>query len=214
MTSLRFVFSLVGGVVCLSTQYAVVEALKVVNPNNPDDIDFRYGYAVSGIVLGVVFVIPYVLLVWAVQETYLGDDHMLPPELRGVAGFFRGLLIIAKNRAYLVCVTMFVLAWSVTNVVQSNLILYAAPPSHTALASRTCPVVSFAICLTTSPNRASSSPFSSSPLPARSSSGSGSSAASASATRTLPAWSYGCASTPPHPCSPSDVALSVLCICA
>lgn len=60
------------------------------------------------------------------QETYLGDDQKLPLELRGFKGFFRGLLIICKNKAYLICVSMFVLAWSVTNVVQSNLILYVA----------------------------------------------------------------------------------------
>lgn len=123
-------FSLVSGVACIFSQYAVIEALKVEkSPVNPDDVDYRRGYAVAGVSLGVAFIVPYVLLVWAVQETYLGDSLKLPPELRGFKGFFRGLVIIAKNRAYVITVSMFVLAWSVTNVVQSNLILCVEQPT-------------------------------------------------------------------------------------
>lgn len=59
MTTLRFVFSLVAGVACIFSQYAVIESLKVVNTVNPDDVNLRVGYAVSGLTLGAFFIILY-----------------------------------------------------------------------------------------------------------------------------------------------------------
>ncbi len=108
LTSFRFSFSILGGMVALLVHNAILTAAgNVVS-----------GYAISAAVMGLVIILSNWITFASTRETYKREDAKEEP------GFIEGFRIAFSNRAFLMVTGIYLLSWLSIQFIQANMIFY------------------------------------------------------------------------------------------
>jgi GPH family glycoside/pentoside/hexuronide:cation symporter len=125
LTSTRFIYAFSFGLVASFVHSLLVTRFR--DTSNPDLVDYTDGYLFSGILFGVLVVIPSLIVFAAVEERPpppASNDPAMQ-QFHGFVGYLRGLVAMARNKAYIFVMLMFLFCGVALNMVQSNLFLYA-----------------------------------------------------------------------------------------
>ncbi len=121
LNSYRFAFSITAGLIAAVAHPLIVDAFKP---------DLRTGYMVSAGIWAIAATIPFFFAFWGTYER-----HDAPPEAE--LGFFEGLRITFRNRAFRYAVVIYLLSWLVVQTVQVLIVYYTTywlrQPDLTAL---------------------------------------------------------------------------------
>jgi GPH family glycoside/pentoside/hexuronide:cation symporter len=110
LSSYRMSFSILGGVFAAFLHTIIV---KAAGGNDP-----VRGYAISAAIWAVVITVPNFICFAFTRETHFKEQRPQGP------GFFEGLRLAFRNRAFVIVTVIYLLSWLSVQFVQTNLLLY------------------------------------------------------------------------------------------
>ncbi len=113
LSSYRFGFSILGGVLAAFLHTVIVQTVASAKGG-----DVFIGHAVSAAIWAVFIIVPSLITFIFTRETHFQEKRPSGP------GFFEGLRIAFRNRAFISVTVIYLLSWLSVQFVQTNLLLY------------------------------------------------------------------------------------------
>jgi len=112
LTTYRQFLALVSGVICTFVHSTIITSTHT----------YKGGYTISAIVFGTIIVFPPWVTFLTNKERYIPKKEYTHQQ--GIFQYFRDLVVMFKNRAFLIVTLLFLCCWLAINLITNNLYLY------------------------------------------------------------------------------------------